>query len=506
MKITARLTILFLLMTIVPTAIVGYIGYDIGKQTIIRETEEHLSSINISKSRELYRWIQNSKSSIEELAQRPLIVQYASVMAASHAMQDSSYREAHKNIIKDHLNPRLKYGIFIELFVMCSPHGHISASTDMKQNDKYRNNRRYFIDGQSRTYVEGSFYSPTLEQPSMIVSTPIKDIKGHTVAVLAGRLDLKELSDIMKLQSGRSQTLDTYLVNSFNFFVSEPRFGKDYILKQAVHTEGTAAGLSGKEGIGFYNNYRGVPVIGAYKWQPELRMCILTEISRSEAFAPVERHMWMAAGSVIAICVAGALLSMFFARTISRPLRVLSAGAEEIGSGNLECKVGTTAKDEIGELSRAFDRMAEELKKTTVSRDELSRERDFSDSVMNSLPGVFYLFDEQGHFLRWNKNFEMVTEYSPEEISKMSPLDLFSGEDKELLASRIKDVFIKGEETAEAYFVTKSGRRIPYYFTGIRANIGSRNFLVGVGIDITLKKQNEEALLSLSERQEALLS
>lgn len=374
MKLTYRLTILFFIMAVLPTVIVGYIGYDIGKQTILKETNDHLVSINLLKSRELYRWIQSCKTSIEELAQRPLVVQYASVMAASHEMQDSSYREAHKNIIEDHFNPRLKYGVFIELFLMCSPQGHISASTDMKQDGKYRNKRRYFIEGQNRTYVEGSFYSPTLEQPSMIVSTPIKDKSGYTVAVLAGRVNLNELSDIMKLQSSKSQTLDTYLVNSFNFFVSEPRFGKDYILKKTIHTKGTEAGLSEKEGIGFYNDYREVPVIGAYKWLPEFRMCILTEIDQKEAFEPVVRLMWIVVGSVIAICIAAVFMSLFFARTISRPLTLLSEGAEEIGSGNLDHRVNIKRKDEIGVLSRTTNEMAAKLKETHTSVENLQKE------------------------------------------------------------------------------------------------------------------------------------
>ena len=45
------------------------------------------------------------------------------------------------------------------------------------------------MEGKSRTYVEGSYYSPALEQPAMTVSTPIKGKDGNTVAVLAGRLD-----------------------------------------------------------------------------------------------------------------------------------------------------------------------------------------------------------------------------------------------------------------------------------------------------------------------------
>jgi len=179
-----------------------------------------------------------------------------------------------------------------------------------------RNNSRYFIEGKDRTYVEGSYFSPALEQPTMIVSTPIKDEDGNTFAVLAGRLNLEELSEIISSQVVESGVHDTYLVNSFNFFVSEPKFGKNYILKKAVHTEGIDAGLSGKDGIGFYNNYLGVPVVGAYKWLPEFKMCIISEVDQSEAFAPVMRLAWIAAGSVIAICIIAVILQTFAADLI----------------------------------------------------------------------------------------------------------------------------------------------------------------------------------------------
>ena len=374
MKIAARLTILFILTAIVPTAIVGYLGYDIGKRSILEKTTDHLVSINVLKSRELDRWVKDAKNSIEELAQQPLIRQYASGMAALHDRSDPSHRRAHRNIVEDHLKPRLKYGVFTELFVLCSREGHISASTDEKQDGKYRNTRRYFIEGKSRTYLEGSYYSPALERPAMTVSTPVKNEDGNTVAVLAGRLDIGELSEIMMLQSGISETLDTYLVNSFNFFVSEPRFGKDYVLKKAVRTEGTEAGLSGKDGFGFYNDYRGVPVIGAYKWLPEFKMCIITEIDQSEAFAPVVRLGWIAVGSVISICILAGFLGIFFARTISRPLIQLAAGAGEIGGGNLEYRIGIKSNDELGDLARATNEMAGKLKQTHTSVKNLEKE------------------------------------------------------------------------------------------------------------------------------------
>lgn len=48
-----------------------------------------------------------------------------------------------------------------------------------------------------------------------------------------------------------------------------------------------------------------------------------------------------------------------------------------------------------------------------LAEEKILRERTFSDAALNSLPGIFYLFDQTGKFLRWNKNFERVSEYSP---------------------------------------------------------------------------------------------
>jgi light-regulated signal transduction histidine kinase (bacteriophytochrome) len=102
-------------------------------------------------------------------------------------------------------------------------------------------------------------------------------------------------------------------------------------------------------------------------------MCIVTEIDQSEAFAPVVHLAWVIAGIASAISIAMSLLGLFFARSITRPVKQLVAGAEEIGRGNLETRVGTASRDEIGGLSRTIDWMATSLKASMVSRDELEQ-------------------------------------------------------------------------------------------------------------------------------------
>ena len=110
--------------------------------------------------------------------------------------------------------------------------------------------------------------------------------------------------------------------------------------------------------------------------------------------------------------------------------------------------------------------------------ESLLREKNFSESIIDSLPGIFYFFDDTGKLLRWNKNFEKVSGYSAEEISKMSPLDFFELEDKKEVAKKIQEVFIKEKSFVEANFVSKNGNRTPYYFTGRRLIIGNTHLSV----------------------------
>ena len=76
---------------------------------------------------------------------------------------------------------------------------------------------------------------------------------------------------------------------------------------------------------------------------------------------------------VATVCAAIIALAATFltSRSIVRPLRALQEGTCTVAGGDLDYRVGTARKDEIGELSRAFDRMTEGLSRTLVARSAL---------------------------------------------------------------------------------------------------------------------------------------
>lgn len=145
------------------------------------------------------------------------------------------------------------------------------------------------------------------------------------------------------------------------------------------------------------------------------------------------------------------------------------------------------------DLSFALDNFARKAERARAEQ-KLRQERDFSEALLDSLPGVVYFYDETGKFLRWNANFASVTGYTPEELARSHPLDFFAGPDKARVESRIQEVFANGHGSVEASFVAKDGTATPYYFTGIRTLYAGRPCLVGVGIDIGERKRAEAAL------------
>jgi PAS domain S-box-containing protein len=158
-------------------------------------------------------------------------------------------------------------------------------------------------------------------------------------------------------------------------------------------------------------------------------------------------------------------------------------------------------KEAAGDLSFGLDNFAREDERRRI--EALARsERSFSDTIIESMAGILYLYDEHGQFLRWNHNFEIVTGYSAREIERMRPVEFFCDRDRPVLSARIKQVFETGEASVEALLLAKSGRTTPYFFTGRRIIFEGRACLVGVGIDISERKRVEEALRELNESLE----
>ncbi len=138
------------------------------------------------------------------------------------------------------------------------------------------------------------------------------------------------------------------------------------------------------------------------------------------------------------------------------------------------------------------------------AQQQILSEKQFSDAVIESLPGIFYVCNEKLQLIRWNHMFESISGYSPEELKHKSMLDFFSPADTDLLMQKVQQRLNKVEAPpTELSAVAKDGSTYPFLFTSSLVVMDDKKYLVGTGVDISERKMIESELQQ-AQKMEAI--
>jgi PAS domain S-box-containing protein len=130
---------------------------------------------------------------------------------------------------------------------------------------------------------------------------------------------------------------------------------------------------------------------------------------------------------------------------------------------------------------------------------KLFKEKDLSDQIINSLPGIFYLSDQTPRLIRWNKKLEMISGYTADELAAIKPLTLFDIADHDRMMRAMKKAYEDGYGSAEGTLIAKDATRTTYFSTAVRIDYEGRPAILGTGIDITDQKKAQEQILKANE-------
>jgi PAS domain S-box-containing protein len=131
---------------------------------------------------------------------------------------------------------------------------------------------------------------------------------------------------------------------------------------------------------------------------------------------------------------------------------------------------------------------------------QILKEKEMSESIINSLPGVFLIRELGGKILRWNRQLETISGYSAAEIPHLEQLHFIEEKDKDQVRQRVKILLAEGRSASEVTAVTKDGRRIPFYLTGVVIQFEGKTCLMIIGIDISERVAAESDLQRANEQ------
>jgi len=523
MKIANKISLSFLITALILTSIAAPIFYITARNNLENAIFAHLKTTARSRTRHIETLLEEHKQKVKILASD---ISFQNSLKAKADDNPSSARDIETSTLE--LKEALKQEKqFCEIFAL-NPDGEVVISTNESSIGLDKSTNAYFLGGKEGVYIKDAYYSKTTGKKAIAISTPILD--GDTrklLGVLVARLDLTILNEITTDRTGLGETGEIYLVNKEGYMITPSRFKRDTFLKQKVNTENTRAYFKDTKKYGrkphpheplIYTDYRGIKVLGIHNHIYDMQWCSCAEIDEREALAPLAKIKILFVITMTFVPIAAWLIGAFVSRLISGPIHKLHKGTEVIGKGNLDYKVGTDAKDEIGQLSRAFDEMTNHLKQSTTSIDNLNMEitvrkkaedtlretTNYLESLINYANAPIIVWDKELRITQYNHASEYLTGYTTEEVTGQELSMLFPEASQDESLSNIERA-LSGEywESVEIPILRKDGdiRVVLWNSANIYAKDGT-TFLATIaqGIDITERKKAEMQLQAAQEK------
>jgi PAS domain S-box-containing protein len=135
-----------------------------------------------------------------------------------------------------------------------------------------------------------------------------------------------------------------------------------------------------------------------------------------------------------------------------------------------------------------------------IATDALKKESAFSETLIESLPGIFYHLDLEGKLIGWNNNLLALVGNAGIESAKNSVLNIIHDKDRALVSDAIRLAFEKGYAEVEARLKVENGSNKEFFFNGKTLVKDNQFYLLGTGTEITERKKVEKEVRDMNTR------
>ncbi len=438
------------IVAVLVLSLVGYFTNNLVETTIKGNLSSGLKSFVGIETEMLEKWFRVQKSNAQTLANSLPVrsVVYKMIAEQTEAAASEPATTSLDDELQTHLAPAMSSHDYIGYFVADRSHRILSASQHalVGQDDipEYHSFLAECLEG--KTVVSPPFASVVMlpdetgrlrvGQPTMYACAPLRDESFQVVGVLALQIrPEREFTGILQLGTvGVSG--ETYAFNEEGMMVSNSRFDEELMLlgilpdrensrsilnvslrdpggnmldgyrpqtrrSKLPLTRMAADAIAGNAAVDVegYRDFRGVPVVGAWRWMPEYKIGVVTEISVAQAYRPlvILRTTFLALfGMLILSSIAIFAFTVLVSR-LHREAQKAALKAQQLGQYTLEEQIGRGAMGVVYRGHHAMLRRPAAIKMLDIEKmneETLARfEREVQITCQLNHPNTIAIYD-----------------------------------------------------------------------------------------------------------------
>ncbi|MFH0822310.1 MAG: methyl-accepting chemotaxis protein [Pseudomonadota bacterium] len=406
-----KFVILFLLVALIPIALVGYFSYSSAERALFSSGVEKLAGAGEDRKLDLMTYVRGCLDDALFLSFIPSVKFAFEVVESSRGAGKSGHGDEALNPMDLYDRTATQAGELLAAWqkVVASKKGYLDlliVTTDGRTAYSIKKRRDLGTDlkvgemkdsgladawakvvkSRKPVLVDFGFYKPA-DTAAAFVAVPVQGQSGDLIGVLVIELGTEVVNSLFREARRLGRTAEAYLVGSDFLMRSDSRFeSSTTILNKTVKTKGVESAFAGKGATFIAENYRGSQVLGAYVRAgiPEIKdivadfdWVVVVEIDKSELVETATDLAWKIAGIAFAVGLLVLPVGLAASRTMSRPIIHLATQVKRVEEGDLTVAVdGYGRHDELGELEEAFQSMIQglqdQIRRTTQGINVLS--------------------------------------------------------------------------------------------------------------------------------------
>ena len=362
MKIKPKLTLAFLLASLVPLVVLGILSYTNAKETVTNGVLNQLQSVAVIQKHRIESIISQNLERLALVSSRTQL----RISLDSYLKQNSITDQERMNTIL--LDARSSIEDFEEIYVL-NLDGEVVASTSETMIGSSFAGEEAFMRGRAEENSGALLFLDEDEELENYLSGPLY-LEGNLIGVVVIRSNADNILSVLGDYAGMGRTGETLLAKrnpeGDALFISPLRFYPEAELHRTMSIDNldspTVQALLGNEGL-FTDavDYRSEPVLAATQYIEGVDWGLVVKIDRAEAFTPVTRLYNLTALTLSLTAALVVVVSLYLARSVSKPIQNLARVTDKIREGNVSQRAEITSDDEIGVLAQHFNEMTEDL-------------------------------------------------------------------------------------------------------------------------------------------------